>query len=98
MSWQSRSFCKPNNPQKEPAHRQVLFYLHFHFLRHFPKRNIHISASVGKDMLAERKMLSSESVGLSKKAEGVHQYAQTKGMLAEADCFRTARDFLSEQV
>jgi len=49
-------------------------------------------------MFAERKMLSSESVGLSKKAEGIHQYVQTKGMLAEADCFRTARDFLSEQV
>lgn len=26
------------------------------------------------------------------------RYVQTKGMLAEADCFRTARDFLSEQV
>ena len=40
----------------------------FQFLRYFPKRNIYITNKSGKNTLAERKMLSSESVGLSKES------------------------------
>jgi hypothetical protein len=42
--------------------RRQLNFCCFHFLRAFPKRNIHIPGDAGKNMLAERKILSSESV------------------------------------
>jgi hypothetical protein len=40
----------------------------FQILRVFPKRNNHILLDFGKAMVAEKKMLSSESVGFSGKA------------------------------
>ena len=39
-------------------------------MRVFPKRSMCFSAEFGKAMATERKMLSSESVDLSKKAKG----------------------------
>ena len=48
----------------------------FHFLRHFPQCNIYISHCFGKAMCAERKMLSLESIRLSKKAEGDKDYEE----------------------
>ena len=41
----------------------------FQNLCHFPKRNIYIFISFGKAMFAEKKMLSTESIGLSEKAK-----------------------------
>ena len=77
LSYSSYYLCNgsfgPNlvNKSQGDGHAVPEFHiLHFHFLRHFPKRNNYIFSRFGKDMDAERKMLSSESICLSKKAKG----------------------------
>ena len=57
----------------QTSHRH--FYS-FQFLRSFPKRYRHTFFEYGKARCKERKMLSSESVGLSKKAKCNENYAK----------------------
>jgi len=52
-------------------HKQAVATLrNFQKLRLFPKRNRRNFDTAGNNSGAERKMLSSESIGLSKKAKG----------------------------
>jgi hypothetical protein len=53
-----------------------MWQTHFNFqnLRLFPKRNRRKFFAMGNNSSAERKMLSSERIGLSKKAKGGNRY------------------------
>ena len=51
---------------------QGIWPRHFQNLRGFPVKNMCIVFPPGKTSLAERKMLSSESIGLSKKAGALY--------------------------